>query len=266
MDDERAYLNSDTMKTGVRQSESSTEDIPEAPALTFGRETPPRAYSQNRPAGEVYEFWSDLIPGEADKADAFLAAFREIVEQRELNTGRAVLAARHLFSRERDFEVFDWGVTKAALHVGQWGKDLYVSWRLYVASKISPLRILGWVLLCLLAALVLAWAGRSVAGLPFFQAVVTVVSSLFVIGGYAVILIVITGALGMIYGHLARNGDVWALWREGLDEFHKDDVAAVAHFLHRSVLLAATAVGIDPAEVAPRAAGERSGALRRQQG
>ena len=264
MDDERAYLKSDTLKTSVREPESTAEDIHEVPPLIFGRETAPRAYSHNRPPGEVYEFWSDLIPGDADKADAFLSAFREVVQQRELNTGQAVLAARHLFSRERDFEVFDWGVTKAALHVGQWGKDLYVSWRLYVATKISPLRILGWVLLCLLAALVLAWAGRSVAGMPFFQALVTVVSSLFVIGGYAVILIVITGALGMIYGHLARNGDVWALWREGLDEFHKDDVAAVAHFLHRSVLLAATAVGIDPAAVAPRATGERSGALRRR--
>jgi hypothetical protein len=207
--------------------------------------------------GEVIDFWSDLIEGKGDKREAFVIAYRKIVWERDIDgvDPRPIkYAAGNLLSRMQTFEAFRWKVARAALRTEQMGNDLYVSWRVFVKEPISGAKIILWLAGCVLLGMYLT-VGTNFQ--YFFSSPQTFGFSsgtTFIPAATenSIKVVIVTSVLFGLIGIFRKRGDVFGLFRRPLDEFDRDDATAAGHIIHKSLLQAADAVGIDSMSLAPK--------------
>lgn len=213
--------------------------------------------------GEVIDFWSDLIEGKAAQRDDFIAAYHKIVSDRKIDNVTStsyIIYTGDIITRKQYFELFKWYTAKAAVRTEPLGNDLYVSWRVYVKEQISSLRIILWLIGCLFAAVVLTVGFNFQSYTPHYdqygyyfspeQANQYIQATLELF----IKIVIGTGIYLVILGIFRRSGDLLGMFRRPLDEFDRDDAMAAGHIVHKSVLQAADAIGIDSMKLAPKEA------------
>ncbi len=190
--------------------------------------------------GERLDGWADLIEGVAERAPEVIRAFQERVSVRQMPNVQhesSALTISGLITKQRAYQLVHTptGAT-LAVYIGQFGKDLYVAWDLFVRPIVN--KAVLWAILGAAALFGLftafghdPWTGRTT----------------FSFGGW----VGATVGLGILFAFLlALGGLVWkrdllAFFVKKLDFFDADDITAMTLAVHKSLLEAVDAVGID---------------------
>jgi len=180
--------------------------------------------------GERLDGWAELIEGARDKADEVVKAFQERISVRqmpEVAQESSGLTTGGLTGKQRPYQLVHTrtGAT-LTVYIGQFGRDLYVAWDLFVRPVWNQRVILG--ILGAAAVLGLLGARDSLSG----WIAATIGLSIF----FAVL---VAGA-----GLMLKRNPLAFFWRE-LTFFDADDITAMTLAVHKSLLQAIDAVGID---------------------
>lgn len=208
--------------------------------------------------GQRLDGWAELIEGMADKAPEVISAFHERVSGREMPNVKhesATVTPAALSRKQREYQLVHTptGATLAA-YIGQFGRDLYIAWDLFIRPVLN-LRTLLYMLVaaavlptfCSLCSLVGGVSGLA-RSRQISEGVTSLFGSLFVIVplwiGGVIFLAMIFGGMLMLAG-LGLRGNPLAFFFRELDVFDADDIAAMTLGVHKSLLEAIDAVGIN---------------------
>lgn len=231
----------------ITSSTRDTSGFSEAATYDGNAEFYANQYAQ---VGEIVDMWADLIEGYAAKTTDFWQAFKTHFEARGL-TGYSprsdYLTATGLFAPYRKMEFVRRGVVTIPIYIAVQGKDLYISWRAFVQGQISLIKVVGWLIICLLLTFPFALEEKY----EQFGEVSTTLNSGKCLSSF-VMVVVVTGVIAAAYGFFYRQGDWQALWREPLNELQVDDVASLSSAVHYSLIAAADQVGIDTTKLQAR--------------
>lgn len=194
--------------------------------------------------GELVDIWADLIEGFGEQAPDFFQKFHTIMMQRKIGGSKAYwgnLSTTAFQAPQRGMQYYFRSPVTITVFVARQGSDLYVSWRAFVQSEVSVVKII--VLLGLAMVMSIAFSnhifGVSVSQFyTYFRGFIFSTVALF--------------SLVAIYGFFRRRGDHLGLLRNSLHELHYDDVISFSEAVHRSIIVAADQVGIDTAKLQPR--------------
>lgn len=183
--------------------------------------------------GNRLDGWADLIDNAAEKGDALRSAFEADLEQRQLpqvDHSQPTLTPGGLAGKRRAYYLAQ-SYTGAALavYIGEFGRDLYVSWDLFVKPNIKWRNIL--IMLSIAAVIAIFPAANSY---DEFGTWITAT-----IAGFIVIAIV-----ARILGKVLR-GSAKAFFMEEIDHFAADDVTAMMFAVHHGLMKAIDAAGLD---------------------
>ncbi len=211
--------------------------------------------------GEMVEAWADLVDGAADKAGIFKAAFYQTLEGRnyegfKLKTQKAT-ATGGLFAEHREFEVVQFGVATVAVYIARIGDDLYVSWRTFLKARFSEWKLMMFVLVIffLVGLLPMLFSVERKCDDftdPRGRVINTDCRSVINSSTYSTDLKIGIIAVAVVCFFLLFSRNAQALFREKIHDFHFDDAIALGLVVHRSIIVAADRVGIDPALLAPK--------------
>lgn len=206
--------------------------------------------NQYAQVGDLVDMWADLLEGHGERATDFWAAFLAHFRDRDImgvGPYSRPLTATGLFAPYRQMEFVKRGVVNIPIYVATQGKDLYISWRAFVQGQISLVKLVVWLLVCLVIALPFSLQEKYV---NFGETSTSINSGRWFI--LAIITIVATGVWAVAYGLFYRQGDWQALWREPVNELQFDDVASLTDAVHNSLIAAADKVGIDTTKLQER--------------
>lgn len=178
--------------------------------------------------------WSDLVPGEGEKAAAVEQGFVEEINQKAFPFAKLSKADFYAGPTRRSFQLFGSTQGSIAVSIASVGKDLSVSWDLFVKQKpnIRMLAILAGavVLLSLFSAIENRTYnfGAFLLGLFF--------------GVFNQVLLVLAG--GLIAGKVMK-GDFFAFFLEKPDLLAQQDLAAMALAVHQALRKALEDNGVD---------------------
>jgi hypothetical protein len=211
--------------------------------------------------GLQVDVWADVLEGMADKAQAVLEALDERVKDAQipqLELRDETISGSGLQAERRNYRIVQRGPGLMAVFIARLGKDLYVSWRLF-AGPLSRAKIRNWLIVCTIIGLLLGSCSLctglgGLAGLAGRGDLIDKLGRLFLslvgtaVGIVASIIavVILLSLLGLLLGWWAAR-DPLLFWRERLDEFAQDEVAALAIDVHKKLLGAIDAVGIDTA-------------------
>ena len=217
--------------------------------------------------GQQVDAWADVIEDMADKAQDVLEAFDERVKDAQvpqLDLRDETISGSGLRAERRNYRIVQRGPGLMAVYIAGWGKDLYVSWRLF-AGPLSWARIRNWLIACAIIGFfpglcglcnlcgmssLLGLGGLGGTGRGRIQETGATLEALccglFSWLGAMIGTVIVLSLLGLFLGWWAAR-DPLLFWRERLDEFAQDEVAALAIDVHKKLLRAIDAVGIDTA-------------------
>lgn len=183
--------------------------------------------------GSRLDGWADLIDNAADKVQDVRSTFESDLELRQMpQVGRSLpaLTPGGLAGKRRNYYLAQ-SYTGAALavYIGEFGRDLYVSWDLFVRPNIKWRNIL--IMLGIAAVLAIFPAANSYSE---FSTWIT-----WTIVGFIGIAIV-----ALILGKVLR-GSAKAFFVEEIDHFAADDVTATMFAVHHGLMKAIDAAGLD---------------------
>ena len=190
--------------------------------------------------GERLDGWADLIEGAAERAPEVIKAFQERVSIRQMPNVQhesSTLTTGGLVGKKRPYQLVHTPTGAAvAVYIGQFGRDLYVAWDLFIRPGWNMIVI--WGILGVGAVLGLfqafgrdPWTGHT--RFNFFGWIGATI-------GLSILFALLVGGAGLI---LKRNP--LAFFRKELDAFDADDITAMTLAVHKSLLQAIDAVGID---------------------
>lgn len=200
---------------------------------------PPPPAPKPSKLGVAIEGASDVLEGEAGKAEKLVAAFQKRIEKLGL-PGVAVEQTNLTRSDTRMYHVLRHASGSAvAVNIQPFGKDLYVGWDLYVPRKLNmiPCIIMAAVLLGLPF---IYWLINLFSGGNFFFASM---QALFNVAS----LILPIGIVALLYGKLMHDNP-WALFFVELDDHQAADTAAFTLVVQRELFGAMDDVGIEMEE------------------
>lgn len=209
--------------------------------------------------GRQVDAWADVVEGMASKAQDLLNAFEQGVKDAEvpqLDLKEETLKGGGLQAERRSYRIVERGPGLVAVYVAGWGEDLYVSWRLF-ASPLSSQRIRNWLIACgafgLLPSMCSLCSGvgglstmarRTGIGGRLMGAVLGLFGAVAGILASIIGTVLTLSVLAALVGWLAAR-DPLLVWRKPLDEFAQDEVSALSIDVHKKLLRAIDAVGID---------------------
>jgi len=183
--------------------------------------------------GNRLDGWADLIDNAADKAEAVRSAFQADLEQRKMpqvERSRPTLTTGGVLGKRRNYYVArSYTGASLAVYVGGFGRDLYVSWDLFVRPHIKWRNIL--IMLGIAAVLAIFPAANSYS--EFSAWITATITGFFGIAMVALIL-----------GKVLR-GSAKAFFMEEIDRFAADDVTATMFAVHHGLLKSIDAAGLD---------------------
>jgi hypothetical protein len=208
--------------------------------------------------GQQVDAWADVIEEMADRAQAVLEAFDERVKDAQipqLDLRDETISGSGFKAERRNYRVVQRGPGLMAVYIAGWGRDLYVSWRLF-AGPLSWAKIRNMLIVCALIGvfpgLCALCGGLGGVGLreEIGEKLGALCGGLF---GLLAVMVVSAIGLGLLSLFMGCFLGSWAardpllFWRERLDEFAQDEVAALAIDVHKKLLRAIDVVGIDTA-------------------
>lgn len=200
------------------------------------------SYSQSRGSllatrvdrlGQRLDGWADLIDGAADQVEMVRSTFTTDLDHRQLPrleftetklTPGGVAGKRRTYSLAQSYT----GAT-LAVYIGEFGRDLYVSWDLFLRPHIKWRNIL----IMLGVAAVLAIFPAIDAYSKFTRWFTGT------IGGFLGICVLVA-----ILGKILR-GSAKAFFMEEIDHFAADDITATMFAVHHGLMKAIDEVGLD---------------------
>jgi hypothetical protein len=201
--------------------------------------------------GDRIDGWADVIDNAGDRADSLLQFVRQRLAERgmpSINHYDQTLTSGGLMGEQRPYHLVlhQVGAT-VAIYVSAFGRDLYVSWDLFV-SLVWKLRTL---VIILAVAAVISVPGFLIgAGLGPDNLVGLfsgLVGWVFATIGNAIGLAFFVGLAGLV---LRRS--FWAFFREEYNHFRADDITAMTLAVHHSILEGLDSIGVDRALVRPK--------------
>lgn len=203
--------------------------------------------------GQQVDAWADVVEGMADKAQAVLGAFDEQVKDAQipkLDLRDESISGSGFQAERRNYRIVQRGPGLMAIYIAGLGKDLYVSWRLF-AGPLSWTKIRNWLIMCaalgILPGFCTLCGGLGGVGLAREAAdklgafCTGLFGLLATMAGTAIFL----SLLALLLAWWTTQ-DPLLFWRERLDEFAQDEVAALMIDVHKKLLAAIDAAGIDP--------------------
>lgn len=182
--------------------------------------------------GQRLDGWADLLDGAGDKAAAVENAFVQELSARQLpqlGLTRADLTPGGLAGKQRGYLLAQApaGAT-LAVYIAQYGKDLYLTWDLFLRTVIQWRNILIMLAIAAVLALIPELDDFSLFGwiVGFLGACIPV------------------GLVALILGKVLRNSAL-AFFIQEIDMFVADDITAAMFAAHHSLLLAVDEVGLD---------------------
>jgi hypothetical protein len=187
--------------------------------------------------GARVDGWADVIPGNADKVDELEKAFLNKMNERKIASsklGRIDFAAGTAW---RGYQVYNTASGAVAVSFGAIGKDLQVSWDLYVRQKPK------WMTLLILLGVAF--------GLSFFRGL----AFGFSFGGFLLnwifgtvdqLLLVIVGAI--IAGKILY-GSIWSFFIQKPDAAAQQELTGMAISVHQVIKQVLGEAGVDLAGI-----------------
>jgi hypothetical protein len=202
--------------------------------------------------GDRIDGWADLIENAGDRADTLF----QFVQQRLGERGMPAIAhydqtltVGGLISEQRRYHLVLHQVGAAiAVYVSGFGRDLYVSWDLFISQIWKPKTIL----------IILAVAG--VISFPGFIGLVggdrrNILVGLF-LGFMAWLFGTIMNTIGISIlvgvAGLVLKRSFWGFFREEYNHFRADDITAMTLAVHHSLLEGLDSIGVDRALIRPK--------------
>jgi zinc-ribbon domain len=191
-----------------------------------------------RSLGERLDGWADLIEDAGDKFEAVVGAFQQRLLSRQVPQVRheaAVLTTSGMFGKQRPFQLTltSTGATMA-VYIAKFGCDLYVAWELFIRPVWNMAVVWGWLGLSAVLGFLSPTSRDLFSGNFSFTGWIlgTVAWSIFV-------------GLLIVAAGVAFKRNPLAFFFKQLDEFDADDIGATMLAVHKSLLHAIDAVGID---------------------
>lgn len=183
--------------------------------------------------------WADLVEGAGAKSANVGEALEAELKQRKMprvTVSHEDLTPGGLAGKHRSYRLARsyTGATVAA-YVGEFGRDLYVSWDLYLRPIVKLENIMFMIGAAGLLALFQAVDTNRYSGTQFSGGIWMAATI-----GWSIII----GLGALIAGRVLR-GSAMAFLMEEIDTFSADDVAAMSFVVHKSLLKALDAVGLD---------------------
>jgi hypothetical protein len=182
--------------------------------------------------GQRLDGWADLVDGAGDKAAAVENAFVQELGSRQfphLALTRADLTPGGLAGKQRGYLLAQApaGAT-LAVYIGQYGKDLYLTWDLFLRTVIQWRNILIMLAIAAVLALIPELDRFSLFRwiLGFFGACIPV------------------GLAALLLGKALRNSAL-AFFIQEIDMFVADDITAAMFAAHHALLLAVDEAGLN---------------------
>jgi hypothetical protein len=190
--------------------------------------------------GARLDGWAELIEGAADKKEPIARAFEEEYQQKQVpqvNLTLSQLTPGGMVGKRRYYHLFQsyTGATMAA-YIGEFGKDLYVTWELFVRPIIKWRNIAYMAGIAGLLGLCPALVGQNILEEPLLTLILWLFS---IIGWFLPVAVV-----ALIAGRVMK-GSFLAFFIEEIDLFAADDVTAMMFAVHKSLLKALDSAGLD---------------------
>ena len=196
--------------------------------------------NQYAQVGFLTDMWADLIDGYGGEAEKFWEAFLTDYRSRDIERASAKwkgLQATGILAPTRVMLFIRRKPVTVTLYFAPQGDDLYISWRAFIQTSVSWLRI---VILALAVVVLANWNSIFNYDQSFYYRD---------IGETQLIRTVIFGLIVFVpiflYGLFCRGGDWLSLLRQGVHELYVDDAAALSMSVHGSIMAAADELGID---------------------
>lgn len=194
---------------------------------------PPPAAPVLEQLGVRVDGWADLIAGAGDKAEPVQTAFIESFNARELPMAQLEPVNFSTGNAKKLYQVVRTSSGSAAVQIEAKGKDLFLSWSLYVKRSLN----------------------RSMIGILAAVAFgISFLTSLSMIGSFGYFIVAwLFGAfnwvmpvafIALIAGYVWK-GSFWYFFLQEPGEMMLDDQAAMVLVVHRSLLEAVEKAGLD---------------------
>jgi len=179
--------------------------------------------------GYFQQTWADTIEDNGDIAEQFKATFWELLLERH-GLEKVVFSSQEkiLAGRWRQLEVARSGLATAIISVNDYGKDLYLSWRVFIKRPFAMWKIVAFVILNILPLILRLLAvaayqsGRGSIILRYYDWLS--LSSIAVIAlAFVWTVVILGGVIGLF-----RSNDIFIFFRASIREFHWDDLYALA--------------------------------------
>lgn len=190
--------------------------------------------------GERLDGWADLIEEAGDKFEAVVSAFQQHLLSRqvpEVEHEAATLTTGGMFSKQRPFQLTltRTGATMA-VYIGKFGRDLYVSWELFIRPLWNDTVIVGIICAAILLGLMFSTSRNPFTGHTEFSFVNWIIATIVLSLCFAVLV--------AMAGSAVKHNPLGFLIKE-LDAFDADDIGATMLAVHKSLLHAIDSTGID---------------------
>ncbi len=178
--------------------------------------------------------WADLIPGAAERAGEVEQGFVEEINKRAFPFARLGKAEFYAGPTRRSFQIFGGAQGSVAVSIAAVGKDLSLSWDLFVKQK-PNMRMLA-----ILAGAVVALSLFSSFDSIFFSFSAFLLSFIFGLFGHVLLVVVV----GLIAGKVL-HGDLFSFLIQKPDLLAQQDLAAMSLAVHQSLHKAIENSGVD---------------------
>jgi hypothetical protein len=179
--------------------------------------------------------WADVVEGACDKAGEVRTALDRVVRAKELpdlRVGQSHMSPTLQSSRQRPYLMVEMdNGASLAVYIGALGRDLYVAWDAFLRPVFNMQMI--YILL------------GGAAGLSFLGAINDRPGTSAIFGWvFGFIAWTLAGAFVLAIAGRVMRGSFLAFFFKQLDVFDADDIAGVMMAVHKAVLHALDAVGI----------------------
>lgn len=200
--------------------------------------------------GRREDGWSDLIDGYAEQAQAITTLFRTKVATRDHpRSGRqaATLTIGSLDTQRRSHDLITTsGGATIAVHVGPFGRDLYLRWDLYVRPVVNwrMVRLLAVLALMFSTPLICVALGFGVSAGSAGESFAAVLFGLFVWASATVTHFILLAIPVIVVGFFIQ-GNPLAYFFKQVNAFDLFDIEATTKGVHRSLMETIEISGIE---------------------
>ena len=199
--------------------------------------------------GARLDGWADLVEGAGSSAAVVCQQFGQELAARQMpqvNVFRSALTPGGISGKHRTYQLTQsyTGATMA-VYIGQFGQDLYLAWELFVRTVIKWRNILIMMGIAAVLSLLITLMGGDFNFIMWLMATAVWSIAIFIGAGFA--------------GKIMRNSRL-AFFIEEIDLFASDDITAMMFVVHKSLMQALDAAGLDSSNMRQKehyAAGRR---------